>query len=1490
MYSLSCRWVWRIPLLLLILALLGLIAVAFVIRFWYIPHASEYRDEISAVISNTAGTPITIQSVEGAWEGVRPALEFKQVQVYDHSNHPALKLDRIYGVLSWWSLLYGSIEFYRLEIDRPTLAMRRDKSGKFFLAGIELPQGEPTEDTDLADWLLQQRSLVVNNATLSWQDAMVSNAVLVLTDLGFRLENRGSLHNFGLTARPPSNIASPVVVQGSVRGRTFSQLRNWSGDIHTELNNVDLKTLRYFLPIPEELRQGSGALKLVFTGDGKGRVGVNADLTLKDVRAQFNPNVAELALAEVTGKVGLKDLAPGFEVTTENLAVKWADTQQPWRPGDAKIVFHPASDQQPERGEITTKQIDLTGLLVVLQSIPLPEDARAKLRQLAPAGRLRDFIVGWTRTNAGVSQYQLKGQFQNLALAPHNDVPGFTGLSGSINANQNGGGLVLDSKAVTYRAPTMFVASLAFDTLTARARWKTTKDGVDVTVDDAAFANSDGAMSLGGRYRSVAGTPGWADISGKLLRGDARGVWRYVPKIVPDRVREWLKASLLAGKSESGSFKVKGNLYDFPFAADKGGIFEVVADAHDGIVRPVPGWPKIEDINARLIFRGITMDVVGNKGRIFQSTIKQGRVRIADLAHHDPVVELQLQGDSNVQDGLRYIAESGVREMIGGSTDRFAGSGNSKLDLKLSIPLARLSQTRVAGTWRFMNGQLTDQQKTIPDLNRIVGPLFFSERGIEAKQLQGEVLGGPGQATITTDKNYKISIHAKGKATAAGVQRQYKNSSIQYFTGAGDWSGVIQVAKGEANIKIGATATLLGGPAKLNLTNQKDGTLRIDGQGEATLAGMKQYFDPRAMKYVTANATWTGAVTIQDEKGQLRATANTSVLGRPAQFQITATPDGATTLEGGGSIETAVLEKDLKLAILKDFAQTTDWKTKIKLKDNKAEIGIDATSKLYDEPIELSLLNRRGDDWDVRAKGSMTPKMIRQIWSQPWVDDLSGATDWVGQFQVRGKKYNGHIESNLRGLTSGLPRPLAKTAGESWLSRIDIENLDTKQERWRIRLADQLNAQLLFREIEYGKHDVPRAEIAFGRPPPALARDGIWLTGTIASLDADGWRRLLKRMPGNSGAGQQVKAPIALGGVDLTVANMHLFNRDFTNFQIKAEKGKSQWLIGLDGDNVRGNALWQPDGAGKIMARFSQLSLPAENPPTPTTPANARPAPSNVGRLPSMDIVADSFQIGNRKLGRLELLAKQEGQDWHMERVRLSSPADVFTADGVWQGWLDRPQTALNVNLRVSDLGQFLGNMGYPGTVKRGSAEIVGRVSWLGDPYALNPASLSGNFTLAAKSGQFLKVKPGVGKLLGLISLQALPKRITLDFRDIFSDGFAFDDISATVKMDLGEMHTDDFFMRGSSAGVIMQGTADARTESQNLKVKVIPSLAETIAVAGGLAGGPVIGIGAYVLQKILQNPFDKIFAYEYTIRGKWDDPVIAKVPVPQQERKPNRR
>jgi uncharacterized protein YhdP len=155
---------------------------------------------------------------------------------------------------------------------------------------------------------------------------------------------------------------------------------------------------------------------------------------------------------------------------------------------------------------------------------------------------------------------------------------------------------------------------------------------------------------------------------------------------------------------------------------------------------------------------------------------------------------------------------------------------------------------------------------------------------------------------------------------------------------------------------------------------------------------------------------------------------------------------------------------------------------------------------------------------------------------------------------------------------------------------------------------------------------------------------------------------------------------------------------------------------------------------------------------------------------------------------------------------------------------------------------------------------------------------LAGNLKLEAKNGQFLEIEPGAGKLLGLLSLQSLPRRLTLDFRDIFSEGFAFNSISGSARIVRGVARTDDLMLEGPAARVQMQGETDLDRETQNLKVRVVPQLGGGVSVAGAFLGGPVVGIAALVAQKLLRDPIDQIAAYEYSITGTWDNPSVVKI------------
>jgi uncharacterized protein YhdP len=280
------------------------------------------------------------------------------------------------------------------------------------------------------------------------------------------------------------------------------------------------------------------------------------------------------------------------------------------------------------------------------------------------------------------------------------------------------------------------------------------------------------------------------------------------------------------------------------------------------------------------------------------------------------------------------------------------------------------------------------------------------------------------------------------------------------------------------------------------------------------------------------------------------------------------------------------------------------------------------------------------------------------------------------------------------------------------------------------------------------------------------------------------------------------------------------------------------------------------------------------------TPGRA-PAVADKGEpveLPALDILADHFQVHQASLGRLELTAVPDGRDWKLQRLNITNPDATLNVEGVWQGWLTQPRTMVDVKLEVADIGKLLLRLGYPEGVKRGTAKLEGPLSWAGNPSELDYATLSGNFVLEANKGQFMKLDPGIGKLLGVLSLQSLPRRLSLDFRDVFSDGLAFDEIVGAVKVTRGVATAENFRIQGPAVRVQLSGDVDLNAETQKLHVKVFPSVSDSLSVAGALIGGPIAGVASFLVQKALKDPLGQIVAYEYSITGTWADPQASKI------------
>jgi uncharacterized protein YhdP len=196
----------------------------------------------------------------------------------------------------------------------------------------------------------------------------------------------------------------------------------------------------------------------------------------------------------------------------------------------------------------------------------------------------------------------------------------------------------------------------------------------------------------------------------------------------------------------------------------------------------------------------------------------------------------------------------------------------------------------------------------------------------------------------------------------------------------------------------------------------------------------------------------------------------------------------------------------------------------------------------------------------------------------------------------------------------------------------------------------------------------------------------------------------------------------------------------------------------------------------------------------------------------------------------------------------------------------------------VTDIGRALARWGLPPGIRRGTAKIEGQLDWAGSPHDFDYPSLGGQLAVEAANGQFVKLEPGIAKLLGILSLQALPRRITLDFRDVFSEGLAFDTIIGTLKIDRGIVRTENFLIQAPSTRVLMAGQVDLTRETQKLRVRVTPHISESISIAGALLGGPVAGVAAFLAQKMLKDPLEKLASFDYSVTGTWLDPQVSKI------------
>ncbi|HNV90187.1 MAG TPA: YhdP family protein [Thauera aminoaromatica] len=546
----------------------------------------------------------------------------------------------------------------------------------------------------------------------------------------------------------------------------------------------------------------------------------------------------------------------------------------------------------------------------------------------------------------------------------------------------------------------------------------------------------------------------------------------------------------------------------------------------------------------------------------------------------------------------------------------------------------------------------------------------------------------------------------------------------------------------------------------------------------------------------------------------------------------------------------------------------------------------EAQARLFGNPLRLSA--QTGEDGTVRfrAAGRADAAALAAAWEVPLLDELAGTAEWSADIRVGRRGTRVEIASDLAGFACSLPPPFGKSAAEGWPARLAFERPAGSQDA-RITLAidDRLRAELL-----RSAGGVVRGGVALGRasadaPPGSEA--GVRVAAVLDRLDLDAWRAVLERAAPLPAAGAEEAAvagdgaPAAVAEFALAADEVGVFGQTFKAVDLRARADPGGWKARLESDRADGEFDWRAAGKGTLAARFRHLRLVRE-----AGGAQAGADGDSAGdeavddppqRLPALDVVAERFDINELELGRLEVLARNRGNLWQLDRFALMNADGRLAGKGQWRAGA-RQRTELDFALETASMGGLIRRLGHPDVVRGGAASLAGQLAWRGAPTRIDYPSLSGRLRLETGAGQFNRLEPGVGRLLGILSLQSLPRRITLDFRDVFSEGFAFDRISGSIELARGVLRSEDLEIRGPAARVAMSGSADVVSETQDLRVLVQPTLSESVAI-GAAAGlvNPVAGVVTYLAQKVLSDPIEKLFAFEYTVTGAWSDPQVAK-------------
>ena len=511
-------------------------------------------------------------------------------------------------------------------------------------------------------------------------------------------------------------------------------------------------------------------------------------------------------------------------------------------------------------------------------------------------------------------------------------------------------------------------------------------------------------------------------------------------------------------------------------------------------------------------------------------------------------------------------------------------------------------------------------------------------------------------------------------------------------------------------------------------------------------------------------------------------------------------------------------------------------------------------------------------DWD-SARDKVLPTLARQT-----LQGRSSIQGALGLHLYKGGHYyyEAELSSPLTALALDLPAPYNKPAGRSWPLQMKIRGnqqssaiTGTLNHEWQLQ-ADWSPEQKQFTRFWLDNQIIERS--SGPRVPFSVST-------IISEADVSAWLDWWQRWPSEGQKAINSLFP-GVGAVDIRIDKLHLADQIWRDVRLNMSPDRDGSRFWLESSKAQG-MIHLPASKDKPiridMARLYWADSGEKE--TPAEPMDVTTQQQWLSRWPNLLFSCQDCRYGGNTLGQIQGHLYPVKSGGEIRDLHWQVASSYFDGQARWTLSDNHPLSALKGTFVSNNTEVFLGHFGYDPGLTGTKSQLDVDISWPGALHQPRLAMLNGQLKMETGEGILREVKnTGGNRLLSLFSLDAIVRRISFDFRDIFNDGLYFKKMAFTAKLNNGMLRNDDLLLESNSGELKGHGLVDLARKQINYQVTFSPTLTGGFGVAAGFAVTPVTGIAVLAATTLLQPVFDVITQVSYSVEGDLTKPKITEM------------